>query len=191
MAKLDADGNELWSKRFGDELEQSALGVAVDEAGNVFVTGEFAGTIDWGGPEGPLASAGGTDIFLAKLDPDGEPLWGRRFGGKGADRSRAVAADPFGNVVLAGDSDGALDFGGGPLAAAGGADAFVAKLGGAGTHLWSRRFGDAEEQAAASVATDWEGTIALGGSLAGSADFGGGKLVSAGASDAFVALLER
>ncbi|MBI4702640.1 MAG: hypothetical protein HY744_16080, partial [Deltaproteobacteria bacterium] len=67
VAKLDQDGKHLWSKHFGDAESQWAYGVAVDTAGSVLVTGEFYGTVDFGG--GPLASAGNDDIFVAKLEP--------------------------------------------------------------------------------------------------------------------------
>jgi hypothetical protein len=57
----------LWSKRFGDTGYQNATATAVDGAGNVLLTGNFVGTVDFGG--GPLSSAGGYDIFVAKLSP--------------------------------------------------------------------------------------------------------------------------
>ena len=66
-AKLDHDGNHVWSKRFGDEASQTLGSVAVDGEGRVVLAGAFAGTIDLGG--GPLASAGGLDIFVAELGP--------------------------------------------------------------------------------------------------------------------------
>ena len=72
------------------------------------VAGSFEGSIDLGG--GPLASAGGDDVFVAKLDPRGNHVWSKRSGDRQAQHGRALAVDPSGNLVLAGDAQGALDF---------------------------------------------------------------------------------
>src|SRR5579871_1167393 len=76
--------------------------------GSVLLAGSFEGTIDLGG--GPLRSAGGDDVFVARLDASGKHLWSKRFGDAHAQHGRAVALDPSGNVVLAGDAQGTLDF---------------------------------------------------------------------------------
>ena len=68
----------LFSQRFGDTESDSGRAIAVDGARNVLVTGEFRGTVDFGG--GPLSSAGDRDIFLAKYDAAGAHLWSQRFG---------------------------------------------------------------------------------------------------------------
>jgi hypothetical protein len=124
---LDASGQHLWSKRFGDATLQAGVSAALDGIGNALVTGYFNGAVDFGG--GPLASAGGGDFFVAKLDPAGQPLWSKRYG----DASYQywigrVAADSFGNVLLTGSFEGSVDFGGLPLQNAGGCDLFVVKL---------------------------------------------------------------
>jgi len=67
VAKYDADGNHVWSQRFGDTGSDWSWGIAVDTAKNTLVTGWFAGTVDFGG--GPLISAGSSDIFVAKFGP--------------------------------------------------------------------------------------------------------------------------
>src|SRR5262249_8206046 len=72
LAKFDLAGNHVFSKRFGDPVDQRAEGVAVDTADNVLLTGYFIGTVDFGG--GLLASTGGTDIFVAKFDSMGGHL---------------------------------------------------------------------------------------------------------------------
>jgi hypothetical protein len=63
------DGHHLWSKRLGGANSDIPSGIAVDSANNVFVTGKFAGVVDFGG--GSLTSAGGYDIFVAKFSPSG------------------------------------------------------------------------------------------------------------------------
>jgi Beta-propeller repeat len=188
VVKLDDAGNHLWSKRFGDAGAQSGASIAVDAAGNVLVTGSLSGTVDFGG--GPLVSAGQNDIFVVKLDAAGNHLWSRRFGDGGAQGGAGIAADGLGNVLVTGAFSGTANFGGGPLASAGGGDVFVVKLDGAGNHVWSKRFGDSNEQAGYSVAVDAAGNVFVTGSFSGAVDFGGGQLASAGSDDFFLLKLD-
>lgn len=245
LLKLDPDGNTLWSKRFGDELgDQYGLGVATDALGNVFLTGNLPGTADFGG--GPVPGIG----FVVKLDPSGAHLWSKGFSGArgrgiatgaagnvvllgtlegpvdfgggvlsptGGDRdlyvveydadgghlwSKAfpatgvisiwggdVALDPSGDILIASSSFGNMDFGGGDLVGAGGTDIFVAKLTADGQHVWSKRFGDSQPQAAYGIAVDGLGDVFVAGDLAGVVNFGGAVLSSAGMNDVFVAKL--
>ena len=79
VAKYNASGVHQWSRRFGSaERSTSGTDVAVDGSGNVFVTGYFSGTVDFGG--GNLVSAGRSDIFLAKYNANGVHQWSKRFG---------------------------------------------------------------------------------------------------------------
>jgi hypothetical protein len=186
VAKLDAAGNHVWSKRFGDAATQYGQGIAVDGAGNVFVVGDFNGTVSFGGPV--LSSGAAAELFVAKLDASGNYLWSKRFGD--ADTSGAgVAVDLVGNVLVAGRFEGTIDFGGGPLASLGVGDVFVAKLDTDGGHLWSKRFGNASDEAAAGVATDSAGNVLVAGHFDGAIDFGGGPLNNAGGGDVFVVKL--
>jgi len=176
----------LWSQRFGGESWASGSSVAVDASGNVFLAGSFAGSVDFGG--GPLVSAGGEDIFVAKFDPSGSHLWSRQVGDTCFTGTQSIAVDASGNVFLAGSFGGGLDFGGGQLKSAGGYDIFLAKFDPNGAHVWSRRFGDIDDyQEALGVAVGPSGNVVIAGYYRGTVDFGGGPLVSAGGEDIFVA----
>ncbi len=182
---LDADGQSIWGRTFGDSAFQDIQSVALDAAGNAFVTGRFLGTVDLGG--GPLASAGDSDAFLAKYDPAGAHLWSKTFGDAKPQTGRAVAVDAFGNVAVTGDFGGAVDLGGGPLASIFGQDVFLAKYDPAGAHLWSRRYGDANEQIPQGMAVDGAGDVLVTGKFMNKIDFCGSALVSAGERDVFIA----
>jgi len=190
LGKLSgADGAVIWSKRFGDSSGQESSSVAVDATGNVFLTGFFFGSIDFGG--GPLVTSGETDVFLAKLDVSGAPLWSKRFGDANFQESTSVVTDSTGDVFLAGSFAGTINLGGATLTSAGNKDLFVAKLSGVdGTHLWSKRFGDSKAQESAALAVDSAGHLLIAGSFAGTVDLGGGPLNSAGGRDIFVAKLD-
>jgi hypothetical protein len=185
VAKFDAAGNHLWSRRFGDASGQLARAMCLDPQGNILFAGHFYGSVDFGG--GPITSAGDADVFVAKLDPDGHHIWSYAFGDAGNQLAYAVAVDNSDNVILSGHFEGKFDFGDGPLISAGSTDIYIAKFDSAGNILWSESFGDAATQQTFSVAVDDAGNIISAGRLYGSADFGGGPLTSAGASDIYVA----
>jgi len=137
-----------WSHRAGDTGTDAANGVAVDIRGHTVVAGSFEGTIDLG--NGPLISAGGTDVFVVLYDDDGAPVWSRRFGGPGNDAAYGVVtgATYLGSYnwlweyTVTGAFEDTVSFGGDDLASAGGTDGFVARFDGNGAHVWSTRFGD-------------------------------------------------
>jgi lambda repressor-like predicted transcriptional regulator len=182
-----ADGSHIWSKRYGDTGTDDGFGVAVDGSGNVLVTGQFQGTVDFGG--GGLTSAGGLDIFVAKFSgANGSHVWSKRFGDTNNDQCFSVAVDGSGNVLVPGFFQGTVDFGGGGLTSAGGFDIFVAKFSGAdGSHLWSKRYGDTGADLSTGAAVDGGGNVLVTGNFQGTVDFGGGGLISAGDFDIFVA----
>jgi len=122
VAKVSgADGSHLWSKAFGGSGNCYGRHGAVDAYGNVLVTGDFWGTVDFGG--GPLTTLpeglSQCDIFVAKLSgADGSHFWSKAIGNTSADGGgggASVASDAGGNVFVTGWFAGTVDFGGGPL----------------------------------------------------------------------------
>jgi hypothetical protein len=187
IAKFGPTGAHLWSKRFGDSLDQFATGIKADAAGNVVVTGYFSGTVDLGG--GPLTSLSGTDIFLAKLSPTGAHLWSQARGGSSNQTSVALAMDPFGNVAITGTQSGTADYGGGPQPSLGGGDVEVAKYDASGNWLWSHLYGNNAAQSGRWIAMDSTGSVLVTGINFGVIDFGGGPLSTVGGEDMFLAKL--
>lgn len=187
LVKLDSAGTYVWGKAFGDQGDQYGASVAVDSSGNVLVTGRFSGAIDLGG--GALVSAGGTDVFLAKLSTDGAYIWSKVFGGSGDQWGASVKSDVAGNVVLAGylSGTGSIDFGGGSIEAINGSNGFTAKLDAIGTHLWSKGFGVQSGALAYDLAVDGAGNAIVTGQFTVTLDLDSGPVTSAGGSDVFVA----
>ncbi len=178
----------FWSKRFGGQLNQVANGIMSDATGNAVVVGSFDVSVDFGG--GQLTAFGHDDAFVAKLGADGAHLWSKRFGNGHFQTANAVAIDAAGNIVVAGSFRGAIDLGGGQLDSAGVLDVFVAKLDPNGNHVWSKRFGDADDQLGQNVAVDDDGNVLLSTNVRGSVDFGDGPFVSGGDYDAFLTKLD-
>jgi PKD repeat protein len=188
LAKYSPEGAPLWARSFGSSgasalPTEGGLSVATDAGGNVVVTGLFEDTVDFG--TGPLTSAGGTDIFVARYSAAGDPLWAKRFGGPYGDQGNGVAIDARGNVVVTGTYLTTVDFGGGPLASAG-YDGFVATFSAAGDPLWSQHFGGLLADAGNAVAVDASGNVLVTGVFMNTVDFGTGPLISAGGNDIFL-----
>ncbi len=172
LVKLGPDGAPLWAKRFGDSNFQLAQEIAIDEAGNILMTGQFETKIDLGG--GPLSDggAGGVHWFVAKLSPSGEHLWSKPLLDSDYVYVHDVAADPEGDVLLTGTVNGTVDFGGASVTSVSGSDAFVTKLqGGDGTALWAKPFGGAGYQFGAQIMADVSANIVLVGGFGGSISF--------------------
>ncbi|WP_158501507.1 kelch repeat-containing protein [Vitiosangium sp. GDMCC 1.1324] len=188
VVKLSATGTHLWSKSFGAPGMQVGSDVQTDGANNVVVTGGFEGNnVSFGGP--PLPNAGDMDIFLLKMDANGNHLWSKSFGGPNTDAAEALAVASNGSIAITGELVGPTDFGGGPRTGHGGYDSFVARFDQDGTHHWSQVHGDITTQAGLGIAFDSAGNALVIGELEGRARFGqdaSTELVSNGCSDIFL-----
>jgi uncharacterized repeat protein (TIGR01451 family) len=136
VAKLASDGAYAWARRIGDSHTDQGRDIALDGAGNVYVTGDFQGTVDFDPGPGSLnlASEGsGKDLFVVSLSSNGDFVWARRVGQSGTDRGQAIAAGSSGDDYSAGFFQNiAVDFDPGAgitlLNSAGGDDLYLLKL---------------------------------------------------------------
>jgi len=132
----------------------------------------------------PSKSASATVTITA---PPGGRLWSSRFGSSDYDAGYAIAVDVNGDVLVTGYFQGTVDFGGETLTTAGAEDIFVAKFSGVdGAHLWSERFGGTDNDYGVGIAVDGSANVLVTGYFAGTVNFGGGGLTSAGGYDIFV-----
>lgn len=193
VALLDATLKPSWIRTFGGAGSEEGFAVAAVPSTTHFVV---AGTFDLDlAGSARVASKGGRDIFVARLDGSGAVVWLDTFGGTDNDTVRAITVDAAGNVFLAGSfASPVIDFGGGGLKNAdtlgvGSTDVFVAWLDGTGQYVYSTRFGGPANEAVAGLALDAVGHLLVTGSLRGTVDFGGTPLTSPGSSAAFVTQL--
>ncbi|UQA56879.1 SBBP repeat-containing protein [Polyangium aurulentum] len=179
FARLDAAGNQVFTRNINGGQFDDAYGLAVDEQGNIAIAVGFEETISLG--QEPATSKGQKDILLAKFDPLGNFLWQKAFGDALYDTASQIAFDAQGNILLTGTFGGSVSFGGEPLVALGtNPNVFLAKFDPDGNHVYSRSLGDGERQEAGSVAVDPAGNALITGSFLGSIDFGGTILTSKG-----------
>ncbi|WP_156338691.1 hypothetical protein [Chondromyces crocatus] len=176
VTRYDAMGNHVWSTPIGGNGQQEALGLALDAAGAVLVTGRFTSEIALAGQT--RMGAGAWDAFVAKLGSGGQPLWGQAFVGPDDQVGNAVTTDQARNVVLAVGQRGTVDYGSGPVLSAGMEDMVLVQLTPDGEHRYTRRFGDELDQDPRSVAIDGSGNVLMTGDCMGVVDFGRGPLQS-------------
>ena len=191
VAKLDGDGNWLWAVRAGGAEYDYAAGIAVDGAGNAYVTGSFlASSVDFG--PYTLASAGGTDVFVAKINSDGNWLWAERAGGTWADYGGGITVDTAGVAYLTGSFYSSAEIGNTSLSSSGHDDIFVAKIDASGNWLWAVRGGGSEAgDYGENIGLDSASNAYVIGTIEGSgADFGSTTLNSAGGTDVLIAKLD-
>ncbi len=135
IRKLDSSGNFLWEKHMkGINSANKGNSIATDIGGCVYTTGTFSGIVDFnpGAGEEDLTSEGGADIFIQKLDSEGNFLWVKRMGGSSSDSGNSISLDINGNIYTTGHFTGTVDFDPGTseenLTSEGGTDIFIQKL---------------------------------------------------------------
>jgi hypothetical protein len=179
VAKFDADGTNLWSRRLEGSGTEVADDVAVDETGDVFLAGYFSGTIDFGGAGHVAEDA--DDLFVVKLSgATGDPVWSIDHGGPGNQSAHSVAVDSAGHVIVVGGFDGELTLDTTYQSAGGNSnnDAFIVLLDAQGTPIWSRAFGDDASQEANQVVVGQGDEIVVVGENEGSINPGGETFTS-------------
>ena len=112
ICQLDNNGDVTWVKLFNGTKPNSGNGIAVDKYNNVLVTGEFEGKVDFD-PDGglyELTSSGVDDIFVSKLDNDGNFVWAKQMGASLNDQGKSITVDSEGNILTTGVAGVNADF---------------------------------------------------------------------------------
>ncbi len=144
VAKFSAAGDLLWSTYLGGESGENLIDVATDFAGNIVVAGTTDSKLWRFRPADPLEPiTGQSDIFIVKLNANGDVLWGHKFGGSALEQTNSVATNSLGEIFISGYLDGPTDFPTGSLAPsfAGERDAFLTKFTSEGGLEWSTFLG--------------------------------------------------
>lgn len=194
--KLDTDGNFIWVKTTGGSSNDFGESMTKDASGNFYITGFFEGAVDFDPGAGNLVliSNGLRDIFIQKLDADGNLVWAKTIGGAGNDHGNTIATDPSGNVYAAGSYRGTVDFDPSDetfnLTSNGFDDIFIQKLGAGGHFIWAKSIGGTDVDEANSIKIDNSGNIYTTGNFVGTADFNPNAatfdLTSNGSKDIFI-----
>jgi hypothetical protein len=172
--KLDSSGNWLWAKQTGSAGNDSGQAIALDSSSNVFVTGQYNGSL----------------ISVFKLNSAGTPLTANASLGTGNGTGRGITVDYYGSVFITGYLSGSLTFGTIPFTSFGGKDIFVAKLTNNLVWDWVRQAGGTGDDEGNSIGVDSYGNTYSTGGFNGTAQFGTLSL-TARDSDVYVAKLDN
>jgi hypothetical protein len=179
VAKLTSAGSFGWGYAFGSTIiEDEALGIVSDAAGNIFTTGVFCGSVDFApGPSVLTLTTSLDAAFVTKINSSGNLVWAKKVNSAtlfafGTD----IALDQSANVYYCGAFRGTTDFdpgagtatltsNGSPL------DLFISKLDSAGNYTWAKGMGSTGSEQAGGIAVDATGNTWITGVYASSFDF--------------------
>lgn len=186
FCKYDEFGQLVWGMSIGGNNADGVNEIFVDDAGNVYVAGYFAGTADLD-PDlfaVNVTAVGDYDIFFAKYDNTGDFLWGGSIGGPDDEFCSGIGVDAAGNVYLTGGFQSTVDFD--PYiideyeaTSFGNYDGFLAKYSSDGNFIWVNAYGGVGIDYSTDMAIDNDGNILIGGAFEGTVPFGGGNTLTA------------
>ena len=196
VQKMDANGNFLWAKSLAGDDHEGGSSIITDAYGNVYTTGYFEGIVDFdsGTSISNLTASGSRDVFVQKMDANGNFIWAKSFGGANLDGSTSIVIGASGDLYLIGYFYGTVDFDPGTginnLTSEGAGDVFVQKMDTNGNSIWAKSFGGSNSDSGISIAVDTSENIYTVGGFNGTVDFdpdlGTNDLISLGNYDVFV-----
>lgn len=199
IVKLDAAGAWIWAKTFGGSASDQGRCIKTDSLGNIFTIGSFQGTVDFDPGTGitELVSNGSLDIFISKLDGNGNLVWAKRMGGSGMDIGLAISITNKGYVYATGAFSSTVDFDPGTgttsLVSNGTWDVFILALNPSGNFVWAKSFGGPVADYGLSVIADKDGSVYSCGTFGDITDFDPGtgvfNITPKGVSDVFLSKL--
>jgi len=183
IQKVDANGNFLWAKQMGGIDNDWSYGISIDADKNVYTTGVFLDTVDFdpGAAVYNLVSKGGWDIFVQKLDSNGNFLWVKQMGGTGYDWVQSLTTNASGSVYVAGAFVDTVDFDPNApihnLISKGNGDYFLQKLDANGNLIWVNQTGSMGDDRGNAITIYPNGNIYVTGYFQDTVDFDSGTSV--------------
>lgn len=199
VVKLNSSAQYVWGFNIGGSNCDYPWAMGIDASNNIYITGQLASSnadFNPGVATNTLSASGGTDMFVAKYDQNGNYVFANKIGSSGNETGYSIKVQAT-SFILAGQFAGTVDFDPGTgtnnLISAGGGDIFLAKYALDGQYLSSFGFGSANADYARCLASNQNDIIVVGGAFQGTnIDFdpspGGQTLLSSnGNYDIFLA----
>jgi len=195
LLKMSTSGDFLWAKTYGGTGVDYGHSVITDGSGNVIITGQFSENVRFGSTLQVVQSKGGTDVFLTKLDENGNTLWVNSYGDTANDQGNKVIVNNTGIIYLAGLFRGRVDFDpsfsyNNSSESRGGADAFVALYNQDGSYNDHYSIGGIANEQINDMALKFNGELISTGGFGAIVDFEPGSsetnIFSTGGLDAFL-----
>ena len=176
------NGNCIWGRVIGGTGSDVANAVAVNAVKDVFLTGGFINTIDWGNGHVITTPKASTGVFIARLGAiDGSTNFARGYGANSdltQDIGRAISIDSSQNILVTGTVQGSfIDWGGGPKFSDGTLNIFIAKLDQNSGYIWDKRIKTgATSNYGKAIRADSLNNVLVSGFFAGKINFGGADI---------------
>lgn len=178
IAKYDSNGNLVWANSIGGSQYDSGISLALDNAGNIYVTGRFQGVADFDPSVATTtlnASGGGSyDMFVAKYDNAGTFIWAKQISGTATESPFSIAIDNLLNVNICGNFSGTADFDPSIIVNSYSAttlDMFILQLNNTGDLNWVNVFGANNNESFNAIAYDTNNNIIVTGNFGSTVDF--------------------
>ncbi len=165
LSKFDKNGIKLWTKQFGTDDSDENNQLVIDNSGNIYISGSTLGTWETNEHIGSYNS----DIFLMKLDNNGNKIWIRQFGTTRNDKNFAITLDSDNNIFLTGYTQGEFlgntcekdNYGSCSY------DIYFSKFNNDGVEIFTKQFGSSKSDFGNSIAVDNNGNIFITGETQG------------------------
>lgn len=184
FVKLSSDGNFLLVKTAGGTDYDGVADIAVDNLGNIFITGYFFGTASWDNIS--KTSNGLSDFYLTKYNSSGNVQWVKNLGGISGDNGFDIAFDSSNDIFIVGGFREFMNFGITTKTSVGSDDVFILKYDTNGTPLWLQTLGDYGFERGNGITTDSQGNVYVTGYFSNTVNFCGSCKTSEGYYDTFV-----
>ena len=169
VVKLNTAGGHIWSTYIGGTDAETGFGIAVDAAGDCYVTG-YTYSSGWvsGGWDTSHGGTSYSDGYVVKLNSTGQHVWSTYLGSIYSDEGYGIAVTGNGACFVAGSTESSGWVSGGwNTTLAGNMDGYVAMLNAfTGSHTWSSYLGGTEYDEAWGVAADATGACFVTGNTA-------------------------
>ena len=164
LVKFDNAGAFLWTIPYASSAHDYGRRVACDNAGNIYLAGEFKGTINIAGST--LQSPNDMNVYIAKFNPSGEVQWAAQRGASGDDAVKALAVTSTGDVYLAYKQSNT--------------NPYIAKYSASGTSQGTIAYSGSGTLDMADILCDTNGNIYITGNYSGTIEFGSTASTSSG-----------
>jgi hypothetical protein len=173
IAFAQSDPAWIWANGGGTVGVDNGRGITTDNSGNTYITGFFNGTANFGDLT-LVSTEGSTDVFVVKIDPNGNYLWARSSSGAGSEEAYGITNDGNGNCYITGQFGGTALFGLSSITSENAGAVFVAMIDNTGLWLWATKAAgnDYGEERAYGIAADNSGNAYVTGYIKGDVSFG-------------------
>ena len=161
VVKTDKAGNKIWDKAYGGGLI-TVTGMAATNDGGIIIGANTQTSGTGIGFDKTDTTRGGIDVWLIKIDRNGNKVWDKTLGGSENDFLGEIIVAPDGNILVAINTSSPVS-GDKTVSGFGGTDCWVVKLNSSGQKIWDKGFGGSGGDSFYTGLVDKEGNYMFGG----------------------------